>query len=1030
MGRNLPRTLETSIPAFIWAGLVYANTGMAGALPVIPDYELLRPIGRGAYGEVWLARSITGIYRAAKIVYRATFEEARPFDREFAGIQRFEPVSRAQENQITILHVGRNETEGYFYYVMELADDATTDGPTVDSPTLFNAASYRPKTLKEVLSRQGRLPVRECLPVAIGLCNALEHLHSHGLIHRDVKPSNIIFVNGQPKLADIGLVSSVDATRSFVGTEGYVPREGPGSPTADLYGLGKVLYEITSGRPRQDFPLLPENLELLDDRTALLELNEVVVKACAENAADRYPCAADMRAELLLLQAGRSVRRLHAAERRDARLIPVVVGVCLIAGIALFVQHLQTRSARERARVAQEFRERAEGQELRTRQLLYAADMNLVHQAYAAGDLGLAQSLLSGHLPAPGQTDLRGFEWYYFQTRCEGEQRHTFTGFSNAVKAVAISADGAKLAGGSYDHEVRVWSLTTRTLEVSFDGGGMIEDVGFSPDGKYLAYCGGAGRLTFQELDAGRMFSVAENGVVRMAMSPKGRLVAFARGEVRASGLVVAGTNGPAVEVWDYGVHQRILTLPEPSDYLRFSSDGRMLAAVGLDGNVRVWNIDLNVPAGTFGPVSVRSPVSFSPDGGRIAAGDDAGIVRIWDLGDGRLLRQAHAHAGTIWDIAYSPKADVLVTAGTDQTVRVYDAESLAELNVLRGHAGEVWRVAFSPDGGTLSTGSKDGTVRIWSVDGMQSSDVFTRRVEFWNWPVFCKDGELLAVGERSLVTVRGVNDGRALAVLANARRPLGFLDGNRELMALGMEGEIQFWNWRAETNRPSRSIAANLTNVRAHAFFASSNLLAVGDRDGSIRLWDLERKTQLASWKAHSSGIICLAISPDGLVLASSSAEDEDSVKLWSIPDGKLKATPSGHKLGVFGVAFSPDGRLLASASVDDTCRLWETATGNQIIALAGHKGGAFHAAFSPDGRTLVVGTGDKKVKLWNVATFRDMGTIEVEPVSVFHVGFVPGQAALATVSFDFARTNCSLRLLRALPARSAPIHAASLHN
>jgi len=150
--------------------------------------------------------------------------------------------------------------------------------------------------------------------------------------------------------------------------------------------------------------------------------------------------------------------------------------------------------------------------------------------------------------------------------------------------------------------------------------------------------------------------------------------------------------------------------------------------------------------------------------------------------------------------------------------------------------------------------------------------------------------------------------------------------------------------------------------------------------------------------------------------------------VKLWSVPDGKLRATLAGHKLGVFNVAFSLKGNLLASASVDDTCRLWNPATGRQITVLGGHKGGAFHAAFSPDGRTLVVGTGDNKVKLWNLAAFRDMGTIDVEPVSVFYVGFVPGQPALATVSFDLARTNCSLRLLRASPARSTAIQAASL--
>ena len=125
---------------------------------------------------------------------------------------------------------------------------------------------------------------------------------------------------------------------------------------------------------------------------------------------------------------------------------------------------------------------------------------------------------------------------------------------------------------------------------------------------------------------------------------------------------------------------------------------------------------------------------------------------------------------------------------------------------------------------------------------------------------------------------------------------------------------------------------------------------------------------------------------------------------------------------------AKAPACNLLASASVDDTCRLRDPATGRQITVLSGHKGGAFHTAFSPDGRTLVVGTGDNKVKLWNLAAFRDMGTIDVEPVSVFYVGFVPRQPAVATVSFALARTNCSLRLLRASPARSTPIQVATL--
>ena len=90
----------------------------------IPDHTLLRPIGRGAYGEVWLARNVMGVLRAVKLVERRQFDNDRPYEREFAGIQRYEPVSRSADGLVHVLHVGRNDAEGYFYYVMELADGA------------------------------------------------------------------------------------------------------------------------------------------------------------------------------------------------------------------------------------------------------------------------------------------------------------------------------------------------------------------------------------------------------------------------------------------------------------------------------------------------------------------------------------------------------------------------------------------------------------------------------------------------------------------------------------------------------------------------------------------------------------------------------------------------------------------------------------------------------------------------------------------------------------------------------------------
>ena len=302
------------------------------AAPHIPDHKLLRHIGKGAYGEVWLAVCVTGAYRAVKIVYRSSFDHARPYEREFSGIQKYEPVSRTHETQVSILHVGRNDAEGYFYYIMEVADDRLT-GQNI------RPDSYEPWTLRNYLQQREQVPVGECLDIGLHLAGALEHIHKNGLVHRDVKPSNIIFVNAVPKLADIGLVTGADATRSFVGTEGYIPPEGPGSPQADIYSLGKVLYEVSTGRNRLDFPELPAFLKDLPEREALVQFNEVVLKACEEDPKHRYQTAAEMLKDLWILKSGnylRPVRPRTGLRKLWIALLAVGIAVVFYCGLKLF----------------------------------------------------------------------------------------------------------------------------------------------------------------------------------------------------------------------------------------------------------------------------------------------------------------------------------------------------------------------------------------------------------------------------------------------------------------------------------------------------------------------------------------------------------------------------------------------------------------------------------------------------------------------------------------------------------------------
>ena len=304
----------------------------AHAPPADLDYEVVRLIGRGGYGDVWLVRDRAGDYFACKVVYRESFGNERPYEREYEGIQKFEPVSQSNESQVKILHVGRNDVAGYFYYIMELADDAQS-GATID------AASYVPRTLRSEVERRKKLPVRECVEIGLSLATALDNLHRHGLIHRDIKPSNIIFVNQVPKLADIGLVTDMDVTVSYVGTEGYIPPEGPKSAQADIYALGKVLYEIATGKDRLEFPELPENFSELPDWETLLELNAVIIKACEADPRKRYPSAQAFHDDLALLNTGKSVRRIRAVRRRTTLIVRcglAIAAAALAAGAFYF----------------------------------------------------------------------------------------------------------------------------------------------------------------------------------------------------------------------------------------------------------------------------------------------------------------------------------------------------------------------------------------------------------------------------------------------------------------------------------------------------------------------------------------------------------------------------------------------------------------------------------------------------------------------------------------------------------------------
>ena len=259
-------------------------------IPNIRDHETIRRIGRGAFGEVWIARSVTGALRAVKVVWRDDYEQVDSFEREFEAIKRFEPISRRHPGLVPVLQVGRSDQEDFYYYVMELADDVKT-GRNINPDT------YEPHSLAAQMKREGRISSDKCIELGANVAEGLEYLHSNKLIHRDVKPSNLIFIDGSCRLADIGLVALL-GQRSFVGTEGFVAPEGPGSAASDIFSLGMVLYEASTGKDRLDFPDIPSATGSGESLRLWRRLHLVICTACAQKAKGRYASAKELALDL------------------------------------------------------------------------------------------------------------------------------------------------------------------------------------------------------------------------------------------------------------------------------------------------------------------------------------------------------------------------------------------------------------------------------------------------------------------------------------------------------------------------------------------------------------------------------------------------------------------------------------------------------------------------------------------------------------------------------------------------------------
>lgn len=1008
--------------------------------PLIPDHELLRRIGGGSYGEVWLARNVMGTHRAVKVVYRDTFDNARPFEREFSGIQKFEPVSRSHDGLMDILQIGRNDADGYFYYVMELADDAARQsekvgkwesgqGPAMFHPNpppahlpTFSPANYIPRTLASELAYRERLPFEECLPLFLSLSSALGHLHKHGLIHRDIKPSNIIFVNGLAKLADIGLVTEAGEATSYVGTEGYIPPEGPGTRQADIFSLGKVFYELSTGLDRTKFPSLPIEADALAANKGLLELNAIFTKACAGDARQRYLTAEEMHADLALLQSGKSVKRMRVIERRLAQATRTglaAAALFLIAmGAYLFTQH-QARVARENFQMAERERARAVRAEQDAEEKLRDALLAQAHTVRRSGQAGqrvesfeairqaaairsglelrneaIACLALADLRPLPLPATSRGHQQY--SAFDETLERFVRVDAGGAVSVCRVD-DGAELMRLpdriSVANLFSAFSADGRFLTLYHRGGGLLawdlesqkrilhlghDDTlmfcAFTPDSRTLVTgyspnrVVNPGQLVFRDLKSGETNQTFATGGVP-------HYFAFSRDGQR---LAVCRESSSRVQIFDAQSGGQLRELKHSSGVLTvaWSPDGRWLATGCLDANAYLWNADTGQQRKPLsGHRGAVAGVLFLDDDQLLVSISWDGVTRLWDTHSSRLLVSM---AGGALYPKFNPQTRRLgCHHGVWGELELYEVVLPASVRTLaespaKPGAGLAF-VDFSPDGRWLVSGGEDG-VRLWNLnDSWPAAHLPMNRA---NTILFMPDGESIVTcawsGLLRWPITRTAPDELQLGPPQPAAPTLAppkmfvraGLIGADAVFTTIHQGPIR--GYRSGTNFLQLASSEYTTGIAASG---DGKWIAAGYwNNPNVRLWDAQTGRLIRQLPTQDTSLVGFTRDNHWLV---TSARDE--YRFWDVATGepglRLLRASAGAMWGP--MAFTRDGKVMAIARSRWLVQLVEVATGRELAALEQPDARTVAwLAFNPDGRQLAVAS--DVVNVWDLRRLR----------------------------------------------------------